>query len=74
MKVLAISDDKGTNMVDWNNDGQIGADDLILTDIILDDEVKGGGGNKPNGSCLSSLLLLIIPPVVLIATLCNLIN
>lgn len=24
--------------MDWNNDGQIGMDDLILTDIILNDD------------------------------------
>ena len=34
-------------MVDWNNDGHIGVDDLILTDVILEDEDNnvGGGDN-----------------------------
>ena len=54
-------------MVDWNNDGNIGADDLILTDIILEDEEEknGGGGNKPNGSCLTTLVFIISIPLLL---------
>ncbi len=55
--------------MDWNNDGNIGIDDLMLTEMILEDdeEHKDGGGNKPNGSCLSVFLLLIVPiPILLL--------
>ncbi len=49
----------GYYMVDWNNDGHIGADDLLLTDIILEEEKNNGSGNKPRGSCLTTLVFMI---------------
>ena len=56
-------------MIDWNNDGNIGVDDIILTDIILEDDEKKGAGNKPNGSCLNSILLFIIPVTIVVILL-----
>ena len=76
MKLIAGKDGLGSNVswMDWNNDGQIGMDDLILTEIILEDdedEQKNKGGNKPNGSCLSTLLLMVIPPALILITILN---
>ena len=62
--ILGLLAIKGVFMIDWNNDGNIGVDDIILTDIILEDDEKRGAGNKPNGNCLNSVLIFIIPMVV----------
>lgn len=40
--------------MDFNNNGELDLEDLILTEIILEDEEnegdkKGGGSNKPSG-------------------------
>lgn len=34
-------------MIDWNNDDNISMDDMVLTEIILEDDDKKGG-NMPN--------------------------
>ena len=55
--------------MDWNNNGQLDVEDLILTDLILEDENKIGTDNdKPTGCCVPTvamLLLLFISPIVL---------
>lgn len=56
--------------MDFNNNGELDLEDLILTEIILEDEEneddkKGGGSNKPSGGgCLTSFLLIIGIPVI----------
>ncbi len=52
-------------MIDWNNDGKVDGEDLMLTDMLLNDEKSGGGSSgKPNGSCLASFLLFLSVPMI----------
>ncbi|SDZ91794.1 hypothetical protein SAMN02910384_00548 [Pseudobutyrivibrio sp. ACV-2] len=61
--------------MDFNNNGKLDLEDLILTEIILEDEEnegdkKGGGPNKPSGrGCLTSFLLIIGTPIILFTVL-----
>lgn len=63
--------------MDFNNNGKFDLEDLILTEIILEDEEngednKGGGSNKPSGGgCLTSFLLIIGTPIIGILLLAN---
>ena len=55
--------------MDWNNNGQLDVEDLILTDLILEDENKSKSDNdKPTGCCgptVAMLVLLFVSPIVL---------
>ena len=53
--------------MDWNNNGKLDVEDLILTEIILDEEdEEEKKPEKPNGSCLTSMFLFIAGPLGLI--------
>ena len=55
--------------MDFNNNGEFDLEDLILTEIILEEDKKDvdkkGGGNKPSGGgCLTSFLFIIGTPII----------
>ncbi len=56
--------------MDWNNNGHLDVQDLILTDLILEEEEKSKSDNdKPTGCCgptVAMLLLLFVSPIVLV--------
>lgn len=61
-------------MIDWNNDGDIDVNDLIMTEVLLEDDEKEEnrvGSEKPNGNCLSVVLLVFIPPILLLLSILN---
>ena len=54
-------------MIDWNNDGDIDAEDWFLTEMLLDEEDENEKRpEKPNGSCLTTMLLTLAFPICII--------
>ena len=55
--------------MDWNNNGHLDVQDLILTDLILEEEEKSKSDNdKPTGCCrptVAMIVLMFVSPIVL---------
>lgn len=56
--------------MDWNNNGHLDVQDLILTELILEEEEKSKSDNdKPTGCCgptVAILVLLFVSPIVFV--------
>lgn len=55
--------------MDWNNNGKIDAEDIILTEMILEDD-SSEDNKKPTGCCgpTVAMFLLVLASPVIIAT------